>query len=97
MKTFQQYECKLPDHDYTNKENRALGFISNWDTDGNAADDYLKYRSCDHKMLDLAILYLYRLKFRTFMYYFSKVKDQSLFDDADEMIREALGYKFSNL
>lgn len=84
------------DHNYSLEENKALEFLINWEIDDSAPDDYLQYRSDDHKLLDLAILYLYRLKLRTFMFYFNQVQDKSLLDDADEMIRLAFEYKFKN-
>lgn len=83
------------DNNYSLEENKALEFLINWEIDDSAPADYLEHRSDDHKLLDLAILYLYRLKIRTFIHYFNQVQDKSLFDDADEMIRLAFEYKFS--
>lgn len=81
------------DHNYSPEENAALGFVSDWD----ALGDYLSHRSDNHKTLDIAILYLYRLKLRTFQFYLSRVKDEGLLDDADEMIMKAFEHKFRNI
>ena len=80
------------DHHVTDEEIKAFNF-----TDYRVKeppDDYIEYSSADKKNLDLALLYLYRFKLRTFQFYLSKVKDKTLFDECGEMLEHAMRCKF---